>query len=202
MKDNGLLDDIFHNFSRIIIIIPLLVLVSGVVIRLGNKSSNKPEIALSPSPSAFPSSSPILTQSPVSLQKLNLTGPLFCDFQLEGMKGSVYVKNRKVFAEIIRKTDTTNVLVEGDCYYKWEKGSYGGEKTCGISSFLNMAETLSGLGMFGIEDIVKLLPAENQKAGENVKASDIEKVISSCKDVVILDSVFKIPKGVTFKKSS
>jgi hypothetical protein len=74
------------------------------------------------------------------------------------------------------------VVFDGDCLYRWTNGNGGGERSCGLKSYIPLASQF-----ISQSSLQKVLPQSNELA-------------SACKDVSVVDSkVFEIPKTVLFK---
>ena len=114
--------------------------------------------------------------------KFDLKGPIVCD--------DLLIQNKKV----LLKNKLNNYLLNGDCLYVWVEGKLNGEKKCGLSNYIGMAENY--LGFLKTDDLIN-----NNLAKNFIKDKDINltKIIKSCKRKEIKDnSIFEIPKQVIF----
>lgn len=188
------LDDFFHIASRILFIIPVIV----ILIALLTKFSFAPsETKQEQKVTIFPTK-PIEVQESSASAKINLQGPFRCQFVSPDASASAFIKERKVYITVNRKGTDQNVLLNGDCVYMWGKTGFNGEKVCGISSYISLGESLLSLNIISPESLFEqfgsLLPA-----GE-IPNIDISSVLNSCKKEEIKDdTLFTIPKNILFK---
>lgn len=166
--DNENISDFFSFVSKAVIILPIFIVIIALFLKFSvpKKSTTIPN-----------------TISPTVIPKFDLKGPIVCD--------SLFIKDKKVML----KNKSTNYLLNGDCVYIWDKDSASGERKCGLSNYINMAENY--LGLFDIENIIN-----NNLVKDVIKDKDIDlkEVIKSCQRKVIKDdSIFNIPEKVLFK---
>lgn len=93
-----------------------------------------------------------------------------------------------------------NVVVNGDCAYKWESNSTTGEKMCGMSqyfSLFDMMATLNGGGV-DVKTILSLFQSSDSKS-KGFSDTFIEKAAATCQKEVVNDSVFVVPTRIQFK---
>jgi hypothetical protein len=167
------LDSFFSFVSKAVIIVPIVVVVLSLMFKFNQIKTGR----INPTPTT--------TQiAQKNSFKFDLKGPIVCGSLL-------FVKDKKVFF----KNKQVDYLLNGDCLYSWEEGKNSGEKKCGLTNYLNLAENY--LGSMDINDL-----ANNTlvKGFINEKNIDISTVLKNCKREEIKDeSVFEIPKKVIFK---
>ena len=138
-EQNSQLDDVFHIVSRFTIILPIVIVIVAIILKYsggGSQQKNFKEFNLTPTPSK---SQNFLASPPA---RFNLTGPLTCSFSNDSSAVNAYVKDKKIFIQIDEKNILSNYLLSGDCVYIWKKGIYSGEKICGLSQQIAIAEGL------------------------------------------------------------
>jgi len=92
------------------------------------------------------------------------------------------VDDTKVAATLTADKKMTRVVFDGDCLYRWTNGSSGGERSCGLKSYLPYVSQF-----VNNDSLQKLFPESNE-------------LMTSCKDIPVVDSkVFEVPKNVLFK---
>ncbi len=173
------MDDFFSFISKAVIIIPIFVLVVSLFFKF-----NQTKTSTNLSNNLYDGQSRLTpTIMKTNSIKFNLTGPIICD--------NLFIQDKKIFL----KNKTINYLLNGDCLYIWETGKFIGEKKCGLTSYVNMAENY--LGFLNIDDLIN-----NNLVKDKIKNKDIdlEKIIKSCKRGEIKDkNIFEIPKKIVFK---
>ena len=193
-KNNHPLDDFFHIVSRILFIVPVVVILIALLTKFSfapSEIKQGPKISLSPT---MPLE--IKTSSPSA--KLNLQGPFQCQLVSPDSSASAFIKERKVYITVNRKETDQHVLLNGDCVYMWGKTGFNGEKVCGVSSYISLAESLFSLNIISPESLFEqfssLLPA-----GE-MSNIDMAGILNSCKKEEIKDNtLFAVPKNILFK---
>ncbi len=190
MKDDPLYE-FFHGFSRIFIVIPIVILIVGLFIRFNqNSQKNQSYIA---SKKTLPSAAPALTNKTTKLTnaEINLKGPFVCQFSSKEATVSGYIKDNKAYGKIEKQSETTNVLLNDDCLYIWERVSYAGEKICGLKPYISMIGSLPLATVLGKSSIIP------------IKTDMISSILNSCKKEEVRDEkIFEVPKGVKFIQST
>lgn len=125
------------------------------------------------------SSTSSTTQKEVSLTSLfGVNKKLKCSIAT----ATAYIDDTKVAATITENKKESRVIFDGDCLYRWVNGARGGDRSCGLKSYLPFVSQFANN-----DSIKKLYP----QAGE---------LSSACKTVsVIEEKVFMVPKEVLFK---
>jgi len=168
------LDNFFSFVSKAVIIIPIFIL----IISLSFKFSSPKNLITNNL------SIPTVVPTIKSEFKFDLKGPIVCE--------SLFVQDKK----ILLKNKTANHLLNGDCLYTWNTGELNGEKKCGLSNYVNMAENY--LGFLNIDDIINNNLARDFIDDNNV---DLTNVVKSCKREEVRDkTIFEIPVKILFDK--
>ncbi|MEN9327480.1 MAG: hypothetical protein RI947_288 [Candidatus Parcubacteria bacterium] len=186
----------FETVSKVVIIIPVVIILIALVTQI-----NKPSIS---SQSKKNTSAAIIpTDMPAAETKgmpLNLEGPTHCVAQNEQLSVSAYVKNKNIYAEVTKPSTIQNYLVNGDCLYQWEQKKFIGKKSCGMSQYIGLAETMAKFNMLTTDTLVKVIASlpTDDKTKSTVK-TDYSNLKPVCENTEIKDSVFAIPGTVKFK---
>lgn len=179
------MDDFFHIISRLVIVVPILIIIVGIMTKFNRQTVVSPQkIVVLPTVSVSPN--PTVAQ-------IDLTGPWSCKFSSATATVSAFIKDKKIVAKIQNNEQTNNFIINGDCLYSYTQGAYSGEKVCGISTYLNL---------FNVLPLNMLDNAQLKNLGKNLPLNidDLKKGLNSCKKESIKDeSVFEVPKNVLFK---
>lgn len=175
--------------SKATIIIPLVVLMVGTGFAFKNK--------MVPKQNSSVESSPIKASS--HSIKIDLKGPLVCDYSSASVAISASIKDKKI---LIKKTDKNlvyNYLVNGDCLYSWSN-NVSGQKTCGLGQYMSTFETLSNMGLMDFNNVLGGLSQFEATKNLVSQKADIEGLVKTCRKEEISDSIFDIPVKISFKK--
>ena len=206
MKDQpGHLDDFFHNVSRFIIFVPITVVILAVLLKFNGSISQQKgfrDYNASPTPVKLQNLLESLTNPKKSTAsaKFNLAGPLSCAYATESVKVNAYVKDKKIYIKMGEKSAVSNYLLNDDCVYIWKGGMYSGEKICGLSQQVNIAEGLLSSGLIDpnliFQNLGKVFDLPDIGGSQDV----LKIAMSSCKNEELPETVkFDIPKNVLFK---
>lgn len=203
MKDEGL-QSVFFYLSKVVIIVPLIVIVTGLIFKfnqtLVSKKLEKAPPIITPTTSTAIKDKP--TSTPLSKEiEFNLQGPMECSFVSPTTSLRAYIKNRRILLELKNKGLVEEFLVSGDCLYKWEKNSFSGKKICGISPVLSLAESLSGFSNFGIGNLFKMMPQLGIETLGSSGEAALDSLFQTCKKKDVEDSNLIIPKNILFKNA-
>lgn len=107
------MDDFFRSFSKIVIIIPVVIIIIGLIIKYNEKSE---KLDFSPTPilkTDFPT--PTIINKKEEKIKFDFNGPLICYFQDEDYQITAYIKNKKINLDvnskgIIKKYDLSSYV--------------------------------------------------------------------------------------------
>lgn len=206
-EENGW-DQLVYNLSRIAIIIPILVIIAGVSIKfMGVNISpavTQQALVTQPSPTTVVQNGNIFSdlaqKSAASEPKVDLKGPWKCDLSYQNSKITASIKDRKIYAELVDTKGLEVYLVTNDCLYHYVKNAKTGEKTCGINSWLTMADVF--INFSGIGGLIPLLgQLNNSSLNDSLKNADLQNIAKSCVKQDIADTIFTVP-NITFKSSS
>ncbi len=172
------MDDFFSFVSKAVIIIPIVIVILSLMFKFGQSKTGlvNPKMGLI---NQAPTEIPIAQNNFINF---DFKGPIVCD--------ALFIQDKK----ILFKNKTTNYLLNGDCLYTWEIGKLNGEKKCGLSNYVSMAENY--LGFLDVEDL-----ASNNLVKEFIKDKNIDltSVVKSCEREEIKDfSIFEVPEKVLF----
>lgn len=187
-------DSFFTQFSKIVVILPIIILILGIWIKYSSSNKKNPSmIDFFPSPTRV-KISPSLPQKS-SREKFNLTGPLICQYQTKESSTSAFIKNKKILIKTRTKNEIKNFLISDDCLYLWQEKKYNGERLCGIGGYLNLVQSLP---FFNFSDFLKGNEFNNQFG----KSFDFNNLLNSCQKKEIEEELFLIPKNIIFKNIS
>lgn len=165
------LDSFFSFVSKAVIIIPIFVLIISLFLKFNQSKTG----LINQAPTAIPT-----IQN--NAFKFDLKGPIVCD--------ALFIKDKK----ILLKNKSVNYLLNGDCLYIWEERKINGEKKCGLTNYVNIAENY--LGFLNINDLVNNNLVKDFIKDKNI---DLTNIVKSCKKEEIKnDSIFEIPGKVLF----
>lgn len=103
-------------------------------------------------------------------------------FKCSIASATAFIDDTKVAATITENKKESRIVFDGDCLYRWVNGARGGDRSCGLKSYLPFVSQFANN-----DSIKKLYP----QAGE---------LSSACKTVATIDEkVFRVPKEVLFK---
>ena len=174
MNNTNYLDNFFSFVSKAVIIIPIIILVSILFLKFSTSKKNP-----SLSNLVVPTVSPAAKKDSF---KFDLQGPIMCD--------NLFIKNKK----ILLKNRLINYLLNGDCLYIWEEGKGKGEKKCGLSVYMGLAENY--LRFLNVDDITNNNLVNNYIKDKNI---DLISIVKSCKRQEIkANSIFEVPTKILF----
>ncbi len=169
------LDNFFSYVSKAVIIIPIIVVIVSLFLKFNQPKNNR-------SINNFPTPSPTTQSIQNNSFKFDLKGPLVCD--------NLFIQDKKV----LFKNKLINYLLNGDCLYIWGEGKIDGEKKCGLTNYVNMAENY--LGSLNINDLVNNNLVKDFIKDKNINVNDL---VNTCKKENIRDvSIFGVPEKVLF----
>jgi len=190
------LQKFFYFFSKLILILPLIIIILGLLMKLNQvktgASKNKTgglSVTVIPSPLVK------------KLSGFNLKESIICQFSKKNYGISLLLKNKLIFAEIVKDKEIENLLLKDDCYYKWIKGQFSGEKKCGLGTLVSIAETMMSINPnASIEDFIGMIPDAilNKTV---LSKEEIKNFADSCIKQEISNKIFDIPQNILFKNS-
>ncbi|PIS15504.1 hypothetical protein COT62_03310 [Candidatus Roizmanbacteria bacterium CG09_land_8_20_14_0_10_41_9] len=172
--------------SRLVIIIPIAIILGTLFFKYGIKSPKQSQPDIS-------QVTEFKKESSESKNQLNLTGPFFCSYTSNSATMSAYINNRQIFVQLQDREKEEYHLVSGDCYYHWNKGKATGEKTCGISSYLLMADQALSLGLVDFTNLSDFIPT-NSLLSIASSESQMQDIMRSCVKRKVDPSFFTVPK--------
>lgn len=183
--------------SKATIIIPLVVLMVGTIFVFKNKIADQKTLITNQEQVTLPTS--ISTPKPTSQSeiKLDLKGPYVCDYSSPSATISAKIKDKNISVKKADGKTTSNYLLKGDCLYMWDN-NISGKIMCGMSQYITMFDTLSGMGIMNIGNILKNLPQIGNAKNLSLQETDVNELFKTCRKEEIKNSVFEIPKQVTF----
>lgn len=194
-KHHDSIHDFFHTFSRIIIVLPFIIIIFAIILKVSK--SDTVMTGQSAAPLVTPATIMSTSQSNASI---NLQKPSLCSFQTKEASWSAFIRNRMIKVINTNNITTSYYLLKNDCFYTWEKNKYSGEKMCGVGQFVSVGENLVNSGLMS-EDMFNIMQSQLKiNVPLSIQYSDIQKIISSCKsssDIPL--SQFELPKQVLFK---
>src|SRR3990167_11177799 len=124
---NEQFDYFFNSASKIVVVIPIVVLAVALVFYLDKTKSTaqKPDISKNNVPTIN------ITPKETKTSEI-LTIDINKNYVCRDKMRSAYIFKKQLFMESVSKKKTTNYMFDGDCLYTWEKGKYAGWKTCGL----------------------------------------------------------------------
>ncbi len=196
MEKNDEALDIFLILSKIIFIITILVIIIWLILRFNQKEMTAYSLKTLITPTL--TTTPLPTQQ-LSEIKLDLKGPFVCQSEIDQASVSAYIQDKKIRLIITEKKETNNILLSGDCYYKWTDDQYNGEKVCGLSPLISMAESMMQFSGVGFNSLIHQLGLN----GSQLKSSDkLTSFVRACKKEEISNAdVFIVPSNILFKNN-
>ncbi|QQG44494.1 MAG: hypothetical protein HYW86_01080 [Candidatus Roizmanbacteria bacterium] len=202
---NDSFDDLMLFISRIILIIPLVVIFIGSIIFARNKidvlrtfSVKQKEII---TPSILPSPKPtqnLSTKSETSEVKIDLKGPFVCNYSSKESTLSAQIKDKNIWLERKESNNTSYYLLKGDCLYMWENGN-SGTKMCSLSQYISMFETFSSLGIMNISSMLEAFSKSGISNKNLPQEAVVNDILKTCKKESVDQNKFNIPNKVNFK---
>lgn len=194
--------DWLFYMSRLTVIIPILIIVVAFYLKYtGNQKPNNLAIPITPnitrpvSEDTVKGLESLLPKKASSSASFDLKGPWVCDYAAKDASTSAYVKDKKIYAKFKKGKELENILISGDCFYNWDKGEYTGKKMCGVSSYIDIFDTLQNFNFIDINTLLNYVPELN--LGPEIK--DLPSVLSHCVKGKVEDKLFIVPKNVLFK---
>lgn len=196
-------DDVFEIFSilsKAVIIVPIMVVFIGLIYRF-NQSQNSP-LPLRIEGLTGQAKPKIKNQATQTKINIDLKGPLVCDGKIDNLIINAFIKDKKIKAVLNQNNIKSNVLFNGDCYYRWQEGEYVGERVCGLSPFMSVAETMMNFGGLNLNSITSQLAklGLDQKIATN--QAKITELVQSCKKKDIDTKTFVVPNNILFKNKN
>lgn len=182
ITDNESLHNFFSFVSKAVLIIPIFIVIVSLFFKF-NQPKQGLDLPAGRQVNQIPTIIPIISITKTGSIKFDLKGPIVCE--------NLFIQDKK----ILLKNKSINYLLNGDCLYSWETNKLVGNKKCGLSSYISLAETYSEF--MSVEDLIN-----NDLIKDKIKNKDLDltSIIKSCKREEIKDkTIFGIPKQVSFE---
>ncbi len=190
------MEDFFHFISRFVIVVPIIVVVAAIFIKFGSPDYKSYSVSL-PTPTAK-----LAVSSANTNIKIDLKGPFICKFSSKDATISAFIKDKKISTKFVEKNLAQNYLLKDDCLYIWNEGSFSGEKTCGLTNYVNLAESLISSNLLDINTIFNYLNKFGETPSLMKNPVDLKNLLNSCKKEEITDvKIFELPNNVLFKNT-
>jgi len=178
--------DFFYYFSKIVIFFPLVLIIFGLILKFNQKQENfYVKNIISPTKIFF---SPTSKTLPI---KLDLQGPWRCLFNDEEATITAYIKDRKIKIKIQNNKENSYFLIHNDCFYQWSESRANGEKSCGLSPYLNFAESILKNNQNMFFDL--FFKQFKEFKGKSFSFENI------CKKDNVDENIFLVPTTILFK---
>ncbi len=193
----------FWYVSRASIIIPLIVIGLALILKIDqvknskNKEQSGMPIVITPKlkpPTPIPEE--------IKPNSINLTKSQKCVIMNSaGAVMSVYISSGNYYAQYAAASTKSsgNILIKGDCVYKWQSGASTGEQTCGVTNYIKALTLLSDNGMLDKKNFTEAV----------VRFGNDSKLVSSfagsdpvCEEQKISEEIFNGEKGIKFTKKN
>ena len=198
-KDTFQVFDIMRYASKAVILIPVVIILSAVFINVTQRITVADK-TITVTPTATPSPVPVSPTIPPLT--LDLKGPSTCVYSEKHSSANVLIKNENINIQL-RGDHSENILVNGDCAYKWEPTRYIGQKMCGVASYIKIYESFSSVGRLDLDSVLGFLQLSDSSADKNIPSKEfLQHVINSCQKQDVKDSSFIVPRNITFKEST
>jgi hypothetical protein len=189
-----------HKVSRFVMIAPVVILVLGILTSLYNRYQltqaqqlQQQYIKISPSVSLTPKPTTVKLNS----IKLDLKGPFTCQYSENQASLSAFIENREIAFVSRSATESSYMVVSGDCAYRWTDSSTEGLKVCGMKTYLDAAEAMAGFGLLSVDKAIETFSGMSDSPLATNEAL-MTQFANSCKKEAITGQPFTIPTTVTF----
>lgn len=200
--DKDFLHNFFHVASRIILILPFVIIFIVLAMRYQVfNSSNEPLIRkrgqstiTSKKAQKTETSSTVLNAE--QKKGLDVKNDFICSFFDKESSVSAFKKENNILIRNKNAKETNNYLVNGDCLFQWKEGSSTGKKTCGIGQYVSIAQTLYSTGLIDIDTLMNYIPKNISVASQSaIPLAKIKQVFQSCVNKEVKEKrLFEIPK--------
>lgn len=187
--------------AKIVPFLPLVFLLLGVYLYAARQkdmvSEYRRNAPLPTSAAMMPVSSGSSEMVAQKLKKLNLNGPMVCDYRTPQATVSASILNANIALTIDEATVSSSFLLRDDCLYTWGAKQVAGEKVCGIGQSLNMLRMVSSMGILDVSMLLQVLPKEMQTTIASNEAG-ISAFVDSCQDINPKENAFELPQTIEF----
>lgn len=193
-----------HKVSRFVIIAPVVILILGILTSLYNRYQvaqaqklQQQYIKISPAVSLSPKPTTVKLNS----IKLDLKGPFTCQYSENEASLSAFIENREIAFISRNATESSYMVVSGDCAYRWTGASTEGLKVCGMKTYLDAAEAMAGFGLLSVDKAIETFSGMSDSPLATNEAL-MTQFANSCKKQEIAGQPFTIPQTVTFTEET
>ncbi len=186
--DHDRISGFFSQASRIVFVVAVIILLTGIAIRYKIFNHTAPE-AVRPTP----------VPEQTNRSTFSLKSPFVCRFENKTATMSAYKKNTDILFRSETPATVSSYLVKGDCMYIWTDAEKTGKRTCGFGKPLRTMEYLISFGIINTDTIMNNIPDETL-APYGIRKADAEKILQSCRNKDTGD-VFRLPKEVSFPEA-
>lgn len=185
--------------SRIVIFIPLIIVVVSVLMKSNSPTKAilseqiTPSVVLNQSETKTSSKAPLMNKHNVSL---DLYGPYRCEYKKDSTDITVAVKNKNISVSYVNGKTTTNVVITDECGYKWDEGTFTGEKMCNIGQYISIVEMLSSFNILKFDSILSMINQVDPSI--SVDPAIVTSITDTCKKEEIDSTVFTVPTTISF----
>ena len=93
------------------------------------------------------------------------------------------------------------LIINGNCLYSWSSNERAGLKNCNISSWLSMAEIL--IQFNSPDQLFSVLSGSSfGSLVPTTQVSALSQITKSCKKESVEDTMFSVPKSITFTEDA
>lgn len=193
-----------HKVSRFVIIAPVVILVLGILTSFYNRYQvaqaqklQQQYIKISPPVSLSPKPTTVKLNS----IKLDLKGPFTCQYSENEASLSAFIENREIAFVSRNATESSYMVVTGDCAYRWTDASNQGLKVCGMKTYLDAAEAMSGFGLLSIDKAIETFSGMSDSPLATNEAL-LTQFANTCAKQEITGQPFTIPQTITFTEET
>ena len=202
-KTKKLVDTFIQKTSTSIFIFLLIIVTLAIIFKNPASRNNlvyqtKPTIA--PPEAVQKVVSPAVKQAQkdsLNKAKFDLQGPLICDYANRDLTATAYIKSHLVLVKLKSKEEISKILLKGDCLYQWVDQQKSGTKSCGISPYLPLIDSLTKMNLFGGLD--GLIGSMSQSGlASPISPPSVNNLLKSCVKKPVDDSLFVYPDNIRF----
>ncbi|MEK7070730.1 MAG: hypothetical protein AAB966_02895 [Patescibacteria group bacterium] len=179
--------DFMHLISKLVIVIPIVAIIIALLLKQEFKQPALPQVQ--------PTKQSV-SVTPGTTVQIDLNKEYVC----QNKEKTAYIKNKKLHLISQNKNGSTIQLLSGDCLYSWKKGSFSGEKTCGLSGYISTMETISRMGLMSTDAMIDTALEFTKQTGFMGSKVSIQTFLKTCKEEKVQNvKVFEVPKEVLFR---
>lgn len=200
--DKDFLHNFFYAVSRVVLILPFVIIFSALAIRyqVFNSSSEIKKDNRILSKKMQKTDTFTATLNSEKKKGLDIKNDFICSFFDKESSISASKKENNIFIKNKSTKETSNYLVNGDCLFQWKERTNSGKKTCGIGQYITIAQTLYSTGLIDIDTLMNYMPKDVSVASQSaIPLSKIKQVIQSCVNRGVKEkNIFDVPNRVSW----